>query len=76
MKNKQTIKMEVFVELGDKYIGFEVYKITSQFEQYHCDMVCYPISVRFNVIHPYRNFSIDLGLFGIFISMGVGRLGK
>ena len=67
--------MEVFVEIGDKYIGIEAYKVTSQFKQYHCDMVCYPVAIKLNMVHPYRHLGIDLGLFGIFISMGVGRLG-
>ena len=74
-RKKEVIKMEEFVDIGDKYIGFKSYKITSEFEQYHYEMVCYPISININMIRPYRNFSIDLGIFGIFISLGVGRLG-
>ena len=74
-RKKKVIKMEEFVDIGDKYIGFKWYKITSQFEQYHCEMACYPVAIKLNMVNPYRHIGIDLGLFGLFISVWVGRLG-
>ena len=69
------VEIKRLIDLGDEYIGFKLDKITSQFEQYHCEMACYPVAIKLNMVNPYRHIGIDLGLFGVFISVGVGRLG-
>ena len=67
------LKFEHIIDLGDKYIGFKLDKITAQYEQYHCDIFCFPISIKFTWIRPFINFSIELGFIQLYIKVGVGK---
>ena len=70
---QRKIKVETFTDIGDKYIGFKLERITAQYEQYHCDIVCFPISVKLTFVKPFINFSIELGFIQLYVKVGVGR---
>ena len=70
---ERKIKIEKLIDLGDTYIGFKLDRVTAQYEQYHCDIVCFPISIKFTWIRPFINFSIELGFIQLYVKVGVGR---